>query len=49
MFWVGQDKHDEKKNAEHLIFAVAVEEIEEEEVDEMAGRMDTMAASLEKT
>jgi hypothetical protein len=50
MFWVGQDKNDESKNAEHLIFAVAVEEIEEEKkVDETALRMDTMAASLKKT
>jgi hypothetical protein len=49
MFWVSQDPEDEFKNAEHLIFAEAVEEIEEEVKDEMAERMDEMNSSLQKT
>jgi len=46
MFWVSQDPEDEFKNAEHLIFAEAVEEIEEEVKDVMAERMDEMNSSL---
>jgi hypothetical protein len=49
MFWVKQDPQDENKNAEHLIFAEPIEEIEEEVVDKVAERMDAMALKLKKT